>query len=61
MHISILSYQKGDTLFGDPYLLPPDTIANVDAKTQRRLVKQLVLTAINARDHASAFGAFRDG
>ena len=61
MHVSILSLERRVTLEGDPYALPPGVVAGVPASLQRALVKQLVLTTINARTKRSAFGSFRDG
>lgn len=61
MHIQILAAQKGVELPPDPYELPPGQFPNTDPKEQRRLVKQLVLTALNAKDTRSACSAFREG
>ncbi|MDS9468277.1 hypothetical protein RGQ15_11945 [Paracoccus sp. MBLB3053] len=61
MHIQILAAQQGVVLPPDPYDLPPGLFPDTDPKEQRSLVKQMVLTAINARDEKSACSAFRDG
>lgn len=61
LHISILSAEKGVTIEGDPYALDPNLIPGTPADLQRSMVKQLVLTALNARDRRSAFQSFRDG
>ena len=61
MHVSILSLENGVTLTADPYTPPLGLVPDTDEALQRAIVKQLVLTAINARDRKSAFSAFRDG
>lgn len=60
MHIAILCAEQGIEPEGDPYELPPNTLPGTDADLQRKLVKRLVLTALNARDQTSAFQSFRD-
>lgn len=60
MHIQILAARKGAELPPDPYKLPPGLFPDTDPKEQRDLVKQLVLTALNAKDTRSACAAFRD-
>ncbi len=57
----MLSLEQGVELKGDPYSLKPDAVPGATEAMQRSLVKQLALTAINAPDKKSAFGAFRDG
>lgn len=61
MHIQILAAQQGVELPPDPYELPPGQFPDTDPDEQRRLVKQLVLTALNAKDTRSACSAFREG
>jgi hypothetical protein len=60
MHVNILSIEQGVTLDRDPYKLPPGLVPGAPPELQRALIKQLVLTAINARDKRTAFAAFRD-
>jgi hypothetical protein len=60
MHVNILSIEQGVILDRDPYKLPPGLVPGAPEALQRALIKQLVLTAINARDRKSAFVAFRD-
>lgn len=61
LHIAILSAEKGVTIEGDPYALDAGLIAGTPEDLQRSMVKQLVLTALNAKDRKSAFQSFRDG
>ncbi|MCX7300153.1 MAG: hypothetical protein NTX73_07195 [Rhodobacterales bacterium] len=61
MHVSMLSLEQGVELQGDPYELPAGLVPGAPDVLQRALIKQLVLTAINARDRKSAFSAFRNG
>ncbi|MEI6797609.1 MAG: hypothetical protein WCO04_00140 [Pseudomonadota bacterium] len=61
LHVSLLSAEQGVAMEGDPYTLDGLVIPGVPAALQRSLVKQLVLTALNAKDRKSAFQSFRDG
>lgn len=61
LHVSILSAEQGVELEGDPYTLEGLALPGVPAELQRALVKQIVLTALNAKDKKSAFQSFRDG
>ncbi len=61
MHVNILSLEKGVKLESDPYDLPEVLLEGADPRTQRRYLKALVLTAINAANSKSAYQAFRDG
>lgn len=61
LHVSILSAEQGVALEGDPYTLGGLTLPGVPPELLRSLVKQLVLTALNAKDRKSAFQSFRDG
>ena len=61
LHVQLLSAEAGVSLEGDPYELPNGTVPGVPGVLQRKIVKRLVLTALNARDRASAFASFRDG
>lgn len=60
LHIAILSEEQGVTIDGDPYTLELGLVEGQSAEEQRSIVKQLVLTALNARDRKSAFQSFRD-
>ena len=59
LHAAILSAEKGIVYDGDRYDLGTIVCPGLDGKQQRKAVKLLVLTAINAKDRKSAFGAFR--
>lgn len=61
LHVSLLSAEQGVVLEGDPYTLEGLVLPGVPAVLQRALVKQLVLTALNAKDRKSAFQSFREG
>jgi len=61
LHVAILSKEKGVPLKGDPYDLPEGILPDVPKHEQRTYIKQLVLTAINARDEKTTYSAFRDG
>jgi len=61
LHVSLLSAEQGVELEGDPYLLRGLVLPGVPAVLLRALVKQLVLTALNAKDRKSAFQSFREG
>lgn len=60
MHPQILAAQQEVELPDDPYALPPGQFPGVEEGEQRDFVKQLVLTALNARDVRAACAAFRD-
>lgn len=61
MHVSILSLERDVMLKGDPYTLPAGLVPGTPPELQRKLVKMLVLTAINARSIEAAYLSFRDG
>ena len=56
---AILSAEKGIVYGGDRYDLGTIVCPRLDKQQQRKAVLLLVLAAINAKDHKSAFGAFR--
>ena len=58
--MSILSFELEVELTEDPYLLA-NLLPGVPDLFQRKLVKRLVLTAINANSKDTAFRALRDG
>ena len=60
MHLNILAAQAGVTLTDDPYAIDVPDNLSLDAGELRKVVKRLVLTALNARDRDSAFRSFRD-
>ena len=60
LHVALLSVEQGVTIEGDPYLLPDGILEGIGPDEQRRYVKHLVLTGINAKNKKSAFQAFRD-
>ncbi|MFB9231835.1 hypothetical protein ACFFUT_08560, partial [Pseudohalocynthiibacter aestuariivivens] len=61
LHVAILSKEMGIPLEGDPYLLPAGLLPSISDEEQRTFVKQLVLTAINAKNEKTTYSAFRDG
>ena len=61
LHVAILSARQGLAVEGDPYALPAGLVPDAPPELQRTLVKQLVLTALNAKAKNSAFASFRDG
>lgn len=60
LHVSLLSAERGVPLEGDPYTLEGLELPGVPAVLLRALVKQLVLTSLNAKDKKSAFQSFRE-
>jgi hypothetical protein len=58
-HISLAYSLEGHQPPDDPYELSV-SIGGLDKKRQRKDVKLLALTAINAKDRGSAYSAFRD-
>lgn len=60
LHVEILSGEQSVVLEGDPYELPKNTVAGTPPVLQRKLVKSLLLTALNAPDEKKAFRSFRD-
>ncbi len=61
LHVSLLSLENGVELTDDPYDVTDSLLGGVPAALQRKLIKRLVLTAINAGSRDAAFRAFRDG
>ncbi|MBJ2153660.1 hypothetical protein [Paracoccus sp. IB05] len=61
LHIQILAAREGMEVITDPYVLPPGQFPGFDEAEQRKLVKLLVLTALNARNLRTACSAFRNG
>lgn len=59
LHVAILAAEKGVEARGDWYDLGRAILPQFDLEQQRKLVKQLVLTAINAPSTKSAYSAFR--
>lgn len=60
LHVAILSKEQGHPMAGDPYSLPAAVFPE-DILDQRTALKQLILTAINAKSAKSAYQAFREG
>jgi len=61
LHVNILSIENGaGVIEGDPYDLTEGFLPGADRQEQRKYLKYLVLTSINAKDKTSAFRAFRD-
>ncbi len=61
LHVSLLSLEAGKELAGDPYDLSDRLIASAPPPLQRKFIKRLILTSINAGSKDAAFRAFRDG
>lgn len=61
LHLAIIAAQQGLEIEGDPYELPAGTVPGNAEELQRDLVKQLVLTCLNAGSEKAAFKSFRDG
>ena len=59
LHVSLAYALEGVTPPEDPYSLNP-VLEGFDATQQRKIVKQLALTAINANLRSSTYQAFRD-
>ncbi|NIZ63510.1 hypothetical protein DL239_21370, partial [Sedimentitalea sp. CY04] len=59
LHVAMLYAEAGKELTHDPYLLPQYKNLSFPPKLVRTLAKQLVLTAINAKEKSSAYKAFR--
>jgi len=60
LHVAILASRHGVALEGDPYVLDDGVVGDLDAVQQRKLVKRLVLMALNTKDQRSICSAFRD-
>jgi hypothetical protein len=58
-HLHILSAEQGVEIATDPYELPVNSVPGTPEALQRKIVKKLLLTALNAPDRRSAFGSFR--
>lgn len=61
LHVAILSAKHGFKLTGDPYELENGLVEGYSAAEQRKLIKVLVLMALNAKDRQTACKAFRQG
>jgi hypothetical protein len=59
LHVAVLAARRGRDLPDDPYELEPGLIAGMEEVDQRKLVKLLVLMALNAKDRNTACKAFR--
>jgi len=60
LHVAMLYAQEGLSLTHDPYFLPEYKNNDLPSDQVRKLAKNLVLTAINAKEKSSAYRAFRD-
>ncbi len=60
LHVAILAAKRGVKLEGDPYELDEQPLPDLDNVKQRKLVKLLILMALNAKNERSAYSAFRD-
>lgn len=59
LHLQILAAEQNVEIGTDPYELPDGTIPGVHPSQQRKLLKKLVLTALNAGDRQGAYRSFR--
>ena len=59
LHPSLLASKQGYRLTGDPYDLGKHVCPRIPRQDQRKVVKQLVLIGINAKDRNAAFRAFQ--
>ena len=59
LHIGILNAKHGATIDGDPYELEAGFIPGLNVHEQRKIVKILVLMAINARDRTEPDRVYR--
>jgi hypothetical protein len=59
LHVSLAYALEGVTPPKDPYTLRP-VLESFDATQQRKIVKQLALTALNANSLSATYQAFRD-
>ncbi|KKM98029.1 hypothetical protein LCGC14_1162120, partial [marine sediment metagenome] len=60
LHVAMLYAKAGVEMQDDPYDLPLTLFQAYPPELTRKLVKQLVLTAINAKKKSSAYSAFRE-
>jgi hypothetical protein len=61
LHLAIIAAEKGVTIEGDPYALPEVVVPGATTlEEQRKVIKRLILPALNARSPAKAFGSFRE-
>ena len=60
LHVAILYAEEGLSLSYDPYFLPEYKNNDLPSDQVRKLAKNLVLTAINAKEKASSYRAFRN-
>lgn len=61
LHIAMLYAEAGQELDFDPYLISGQNLRSYPPKLRRRFIKRLALIAINAKDKAKAYQAFREG
>ncbi|WP_113913692.1 hypothetical protein [Roseovarius dicentrarchi] len=61
LHVAMLYAKAGEEMQGDPYDIPRKGFQAYPKEMVRAIIKQLALTAINAKDKSSAYKAFRDG
>ena len=59
LHPSLLALEEGYRLVGDRYDLGMQICPRIPPQDQRKIVKQLVLIGINAKDRSTAFKAFQ--
>lgn len=60
LHVAILSAEKGVRVEGDPYALPEGLVPGAPQALQRKVIKKLILTALNAKSRKAAFSSFRE-
>jgi hypothetical protein len=59
LHVAMLYAQSGKAMTQDPYSISLSNYSKFPPERLRNLTKQLVLKAMNAKDKASAYRAFR--
>lgn len=60
MHVAILAAQAGVGIPQDAYALPPGVIEGTTVEEQRKIIKKLILVALNAKSRKTAFNSFRE-
>ena len=60
LHVAMLYAKAGENMEWDPYAISQEEFQSYPPELLRKLVKRLVLTAINAKGKSSAYSAFRE-
>ena len=59
LHLHLLAAKVGEVMTEDPYHFPRHTVPGVPEGLQRKIIKTLLLKAINAGNRRAAFNSFR--